>query len=381
MPPTPNINSRNLTPEQQRLINMYINQYNQTNTHIDMLLDMLDEIRGNIINVINIAQPRRTRINRHTRNSNTNINRIINQMFNDRQNNYIYYDYNNPINPDIYNDFNTNSFTNIFSNLRNRRNNYDDMSFNNINRNNNFDIYQNGDLSTFLANFLNTTVTVRPTTEQIESASRIIRFGDIQNPLSESCPISLDEFNDDDEVRQLLPCGHLFHPPQFQEWFSEHVRCPVCRYDIRNYRPLSRRNTPNNDSNETSRTSNNSQYQTQSSDTNISTQSPIPDTDVQQSEHTVPESPTNDNNTPLSNINVIRDPLTNQIEHLTFDINDQQFTNNFLDRIARNIFQSILNPHSQNSNDRFMIDPSNNILFYETIIRPNSNQNSDNDNS
>jgi hypothetical protein len=46
--------------------------------------------------------------------------------------------------------------------------------------------------------------------------------------------------------------------------------------------------------------------------------------------------------------------------------------------MARNIFQSMLNPRSQNTNDRFMIDPSNNILFYETIIRPNSSQNEDN---
>jgi hypothetical protein len=44
MPPNYNLHSRNLTPEQQRLIAMYINQYNQTNTHIDILLDMLDEI-------------------------------------------------------------------------------------------------------------------------------------------------------------------------------------------------------------------------------------------------------------------------------------------------------------------------------------------------
>jgi hypothetical protein len=93
MPPN-HQNPRHLTPEQQRLINIYINQYNQTNTHIDMLLDILDEIRGNIINIINSTQPRRTRINRHSRNSgiNTNINRFVNQFFNDRQNDYIYYD-------------------------------------------------------------------------------------------------------------------------------------------------------------------------------------------------------------------------------------------------------------------------------------------------
>ena len=370
----PNLTSRNLSHEQQRLINMYINQYNQTNTHIDMLLDMLDEIRENIINIINASQPRRTRLNRHTRNSNTNINRIINEMFNTRQHNNIYYDYNNPINPDIYTDM---SFNNIYRNNNNYQPNNRNVAFN-----------QSPDLTSLLANFLNTTVTVRPTNEQIESASRLVRFGDIENPVSEACPISLDEFNNDDVVRQLLPCGHLFHTSQFDEWFSEHVRCPVCRYDIRNYRQLSRRNSPNNIVNETSTISNN--YQSQS-DTNTNTntntnttQTSIPDTQVPQTEHTVPQTYSDNNsissNSSRSNMNVIRDPLTNQIEHLTFDISDQQFTNNFIDNITRNIFQSMLNPHTQNNNGRFMIDSSNNILFYETIIRPNSTQNNDNNN-
>lgn len=372
MPINYNFSSRNLTPEQQRLITMYVNQYNQTNAHIDMLLDMLDEIRGNIVNVINSSQPRRTRINRHSRNANTNINRLINQMFNDRQNNYVHYDYNEPINPSIYNDYNM--FTiNDFANLRNRSNDNVDMSFNGIPRNNNnninnnFDFAQhNNDLSSLLTSFLNSTVIVRPTTEQIQNASRLIRYGDIDNPLSESCPISLDEFNDDDQVRQLLPCGHIFHQSQFQEWFNSNVRCPVCRYDIRNYRPLSRRNTPNN-------LTPTPTPESQTTTTTPSQTTPIESPTTQNTNTNNIESPSS----PLSNINVVRDPLSNQIDHLTFDITDQQFTNNFIDRVARNIFQSMLNPHSQNNNDRFMIDPSNNILFYETIIRPN-NPNNDN---
>jgi hypothetical protein len=218
-------------------------------------------------------------------------------------------------------------------------------------------------------------VVIRPTPEQIENASTLIRFGDIQNPLSESCPISLDEFNDDDEVRQLLPCGHIFHPVQFQEWFSEHVRCPVCRYDIRNYRRLSRRNTPtNNTTIEQTTGTNNTQTtsETQSSPERT-TEHPVSTPTV-----TTQNTPSN---TPVSNVNSIRDPLSNQIEYVTFDITDQQFTNNFLDTIARNIFQSMLNQRTQNNNDRFIINPSNSILFYETIIRPNNNENNEDDNN
>jgi hypothetical protein len=381
-----NQNFRNLTPEQHTLINIYINQYNQTNTHIDSLLDMLDEIRENIINVINTVQPRRNRINRHNRpsrqiNTNSGVNRILNQLFNDRQNpdRNIHYDYNNPINPDIYNDYNT------FNNLHNRRNHLTDydMSFNNIYRNNNTIHTHNSDVTNFLTRFLNSTVVVRPTNEQIQNASRVIRYGDIDNPLSQSCPISLDEFNDDDQVRQLLHCGHLFHQNQFQEWFESNSRCPVCRYDIRNYMPLSRRNTSNSlTPDHTTETQPPTQSPTQPPTQPPTQQSTPPTTQTTTPvQNTTSETNTNIDNTntpPLSNINVVRDPISNQIDQLTFDITNPDFTNNFLDQVARNIFQTMLNPHNQNVNDRFMIDPSNNILFYETIIRPNHNPNEDN---
>jgi hypothetical protein len=131
---------------------------------------------------------------------------------------------------------------------------------------------------------------------------------------------------------------------------------------------LSRRNTPNN------------LTPTPSPEPQTTTTTPSQTTPTET--HTVQNTNTNNverpSPSPLSNINVVRDPLLNQIDNLTFDITDQQFTNNFLDQVTRNIFQSMLNPRSQNNNDRFMIDPSNNILFYETIIRPN---NQDNDNN
>ena len=50
-----------------------------------------------------------------------------------------------------------------------------------------------------------------------------------------------------------------------------------------------------------------------------------------------------------------------------------QSVNTFIDQVARNLFHSILNPDIQTNNDTFLFDPSNNILFYETIIHPNRN--------
>lgn len=297
-----------LTNDQQRLITMYINQYNQTNTHIDQLLDMLDEIRNNIINVLSLGQPRRTRLNRHSRNSNTNINRFINQIFNERQNNFIHYDYTSPISPRVYN--NTSNISNI-SNIR--RNNTTTIDPNNM--------------STFFTNFLNTTVIVRPTNEQIENASRLIRYRDIENPVSESCPILLDRFQPDQMVRQIIHCGHIFCQQEFQQWFENHVQCPVCRYDIRYYRPSSSSDTNNNSSNNNS--------------SNNNTTEPIP---------------------------------SNQRDSVTFDMSNNELSNSFVDNLASHIFQSLLFPQTQND-DLFMLDPSSNILLYEAILRPNNRNN------
>lgn len=371
-------NTNNLTPDQQRLLTRYINQYNQTNMHIDLLLDMLDEIRGNIVNVINLGQTRRTRINRHSRRSNANINRVVNQILNDRQDRFVHYNYDNPINPNTYHDFNFNNIpynttyrtSNIFTDSDSIPEINQNININaNTNRNRNRDRSNLQEMANFLNNFFDTNVTIRPTSQQIENASRIIRYSDINNPLSETCPISLDNFNQDDMVRQLLPCGHIFHQEQFNEWFSSHVRCPVCRYDIRDYRQLSRRHTPNSERAEQTTTP------ISNTPTSTPTNNIISDTIL----NSTTINSTQPNNDIIGNFNITRDPSTNAIDQLTFDVNNSEFTNNVLNTLTRNIFNSILNPQASDENERFMIDPSNNILFYETIIRPpNSNSSSGN---
>jgi len=91
----------------------------------------------------------------------------------------------------------------------------------------------NPHVTEFLTTFLNTSVPVRPTPQQINSASRLVRFGDIEEPNSTTCAISLEPFSPENNVRQLNHCGHIFFPGQFNQWFQNNVRCPVCRHDIR----------------------------------------------------------------------------------------------------------------------------------------------------
>ena len=184
------INIRNLTLEQQRVYVMYVNQYDLISNQIDTLHEMLYDIRANISDL-------------QTNNNNNNNNNI------NMQNIYNY--------PNIISHTNTSTSTNTTSQANNL-------------------------IERFITNLFNTPITnnsqinnLRPTPEQINNASRLVRYDVIENPSSEMCTISLQEFNDADQVRQILYCGHIFHENSLQEWFTRNTVCPLCRYDIRDY--------------------------------------------------------------------------------------------------------------------------------------------------
>lgn len=80
-------------------------------------------------------------------------------------------------------------------------------------------------------------VEVYPTTSQIETATRTVRFSDLVRPINTQCPISMEDFAESDMVTLIRPCGHVFHTEPLMQWFRSHHRCPVCRYDIRDYIP------------------------------------------------------------------------------------------------------------------------------------------------
>jgi hypothetical protein len=86
-----------------------------------------------------------------------------------------------------------------------------------------------------LRNFFQNII-VYPTREQIQDATQLITYNSNVENISSSCPITLDEFQDGDIIRQIKHCRHVFHEQSIQNWFRSNVRCPVCRYDIREYR-------------------------------------------------------------------------------------------------------------------------------------------------
>ena len=78
-------------------------------------------------------------------------------------------------------------------------------------------------------------IVVRPTPEQIDTGTHLVPYQPNSENTHTSCPITLEEFQEGEMVRQIRHCRHSFQEQALQNWFRANVRCPVCRYDIRDY--------------------------------------------------------------------------------------------------------------------------------------------------
>jgi hypothetical protein len=82
--------------------------------------------------------------------------------------------------------------------------------------------------------FTNTNTNTCPTASQISSATTIFTYDISNNPLiSTTCPISLEEFQDGEQLTRIIWCGHVFKTAELSRWFIRNAHCPSCRYDIR----------------------------------------------------------------------------------------------------------------------------------------------------
>jgi hypothetical protein len=79
-------------------------------------------------------------------------------------------------------------------------------------------------------------VVVRPTEAQITRALDFFSYSPMEE--SHTCPITLETIQEGDEVCRIRQCGHIFKRSAIEGWFLRNVRCPVCRYDIRDYVPV-----------------------------------------------------------------------------------------------------------------------------------------------
>ena len=70
-------------------------------------------------------------------------------------------------------------------------------------------------------------------TNEIDNAIEYIRFGDIDEALNTTCPISHRDFSGNDRVIRLCECRHIFDSASILQWFTRNSLCPLCRNDIR----------------------------------------------------------------------------------------------------------------------------------------------------
>ena len=320
-----------LSYDQRLLLDLYIDFYNHTTRQMDSLRELQNEIRGNINQIVGLNQPRNnsnsTQNSTSTQNSNTPRHSF-------RQNSHIQ------------------SHNSRISQEQRRRRNHTETT-----TNRRYMYYgsipfadlqgrpprENENDTNFFTNLLRTfydRIPVVPTRQQIETATRIVNFSEIENPLNNSCPVTLDRFENNSVVTQIIPCGHIFSPNGIDNWLQTNVRCPVCRCDIRDYNS----NAPT------------------TNEANV---------EEETKEEDMLEEPTqerNSNSNPLNNAN-----------RTTFTSSDIQ---NTLSSITENILGQILNPPSNsatNSLRRNLIfdtsfnsiayDASNNQFIFEGYLR------------
>jgi hypothetical protein len=183
------------------IINMFNTMYTNNSRLIDQLVTSNNEIRIMIQNILH--QNIQNNTNRHNRNNQRNPN--VRQSYSSETN------------------ANDNYSSILLSTL------FPDYSYV-------VDYIQPIQTDTFMD-----PVPIYPTQEQIDNATSALIYGEIVNPLNHSCPISLEPFHENDRVVMIKHCSHIFKPEEIQSWFQSNVRCPVCRYDIRNYQDSSSR--------------------------------------------------------------------------------------------------------------------------------------------
>jgi hypothetical protein len=224
-------------------------------------------------------------------------------------------------------------------------------------------------LGDFLLNFYDT-VPVYPTLDQINNGTRCVLYSNIENPLNMSCPITLENFDDVDNVTQILGCGHIFNYDSLNSWFRNHVRCPVCRYDIRNYIPRSQPliqeiNTPRQSSLDRNNDEENER-------------------DVEEQENDEEETPVNNSTTDdtQSSGGTTLHTASNERSDAEREQPDTQgeLINN-LTNITENLIQNLLNNNRQSGGAGSLfneivynlpyIDPSSNDIVFEEYIQNN----------
>ena len=58
------------------------------------------------------------------------------------------------------------------------------------------------------------------------------KYNTISLPLNTNCPISFDNFNENDDVIVIKKCNHIFKKSYLDRWLERSHLCPYCRTNI-----------------------------------------------------------------------------------------------------------------------------------------------------
>ncbi len=66
----------------------------------------------------------------------------------------------------------------------------------------------------------------------INNSLNYTTFNNINNPINNTCPITHEQFTANDNVIQIIPCGHIFNETSLLRWLETNSTCPMCRYNL-----------------------------------------------------------------------------------------------------------------------------------------------------
>lgn len=239
-------------------------------------------------------------------------------------------------------------------------------------------------------------VTVAPSAEQIRAATITLAYSEIEEPMNQQCPISLEVFQPTTIVTQIRHCRHAFMPSSFQIWFGSNVRCPICRHDIReNISAGNQETITSNGQSSTSQSVNTEENEEQTiedlppllpidegGENSVQDMEmgpapqigpPLPEPMPERHQQTPTTNTTNNTSTQNDEFtNAVETMLNEAIRNMADDPSgNQQTTTNFLaplnlnpNSIGTAIFNNIMNNNYQNVE----FDPSNNAVRFETVV-------------
>lgn len=200
--------------------------YNYTNRHIDVLVNILQQMETMNRNMYDLTN-RESRRARTTSNLRSTMTRPYassreNRNYSNTSQNFTNLGSSTPITSS--NIPASTTFVNTPTTFNTVAGNNETNTNTNTNRRN---------LNNVLTSWFWDPVTVSPSQQEIEAATSSITFEELPEGVT-SCPITMEPFTENTELLRINHCGHVFARPGIMRWFRNHISCPVCRHDIRN---------------------------------------------------------------------------------------------------------------------------------------------------